>query len=120
MATRTGIRSRDISLKEERLPPSHRRAVSDSSGAPEILLITSRGTKRWIIPKGNPIRGLDPEQTAAHEAIEEAGISGIACAALIGSYGYDKFRRDGSAKAARVAVFPLSVLSRFDDWPEAH
>ncbi len=89
-------------------------------GTPEVLLITSRGTRRWVIPKGNPIRGLDPHQAAAHEAFEEAGISGIACAASIGSYGYDKVRRDGSAKPARVEVFPLSVLSRFDDWPEAH
>lgn len=89
-------------------------------GAPEVLLITSRGTGRWVIPKGNLIRGLDPHQAAAHEAFEEAGISGIACAIALGRYGYDKIRRDGSAKPATVEVFPLAVLSRFDDWPEAH
>lgn len=89
-------------------------------GAPEVLLITSRGTGRWVIPKGNPIRGLDSHQAAAHEAFEEAGISGIACAAALGKYGYDKIRRDGSARAAVVEVFPLAVLSRFDIWPEQH
>ena len=33
----------------------HRR---DASGKTEILLITSRGTGRWILPKGWPIDGL--------------------------------------------------------------
>jgi len=38
----------------------------------QVLLVTSRGTKRWIIPKGWPIAGLSPNQTAAREALEEA------------------------------------------------
>src|SRR3546814_5625705 len=56
----------------------------EPDGAARILLITSRETRRWIIPKGNPIRGLEAHQAAAREAFEEAGISGIACPAAIG------------------------------------
>src|SRR3546814_12984086 len=56
----------------------------EPDGAARILLITSRETRRWIIPKGNPIRGLEAHQAAAREAFEEAGISGIACPSAIG------------------------------------
>src|SRR3546814_18246322 len=62
----------------------------EPDGAARILLITSRETRRWIIPKGNPIRGLEAHQAAAREAFEEAGISGIACPAAIGHYTYEK------------------------------
>lgn len=91
-----------------------------TDGSAEILLITSRETKRWVIPKGNPIRGLPPHQAAAHEAFEEAGISGIPCPAELGLYHYDKRRADGSSRKAKVQVFPLQVVSEFDDWPEMH
>ncbi len=85
-----------------------------------MLLITSRETRRWVIPKGNLIRGLSAHQSAAHEAFEEAGISGIACPAAIGSYDYDKRKADGSLRGTRVEVFPLAVIGEFDDWPEMH
>ena len=45
-----------------------------SAAALEIFLITSRRTKRWIIPKGWPIKGLKPAKTAARGAFEEAGV----------------------------------------------
>lgn len=89
-------------------------------GSAEILLITSRETRRWVIPKGNPIRGLQSHQAAAHEAFEEAGISGIACPTPLGIYHYDKRRANGSIRDARVEVFPLAVVSQFADWPEMH
>jgi len=89
-------------------------------GSAQILLITSRETRRWVVPKGNPIRGLAPHQAAAHEAFEEAGISGIACPVSIGNYHYDKRRANGSSRRATVEVFPLAVVSQFDDWPEMH
>ena len=47
------------------------------SGAPEILLVTTRQTKRWIIPKGWPIKGLKPAKSAAREAYEEAGYEAL-------------------------------------------
>lgn len=85
-----------------------------------MLLITSRDTKRWVIPKGNPIRGLAPHQSAAHEAFEEAGLSGIACPSSIGSYVYDKRRRRGGTRRLDVDVYPLAVIGQYDNWPEMH
>ena len=49
------------------------------AGALEILLVTTRQTRRWIIPKGWPIKGLKPANSAAREAFEEAGVSGGFC-----------------------------------------
>ncbi len=92
----------------------------EPDGSAKVLLITSRDTRRWIIPKGNPIRGLDPHQAAAHEAFEEAGISGIPCPTALGAYQYQKHHRRRPSEPARVDVFPLAVLSQFGDWPERH
>ena len=65
-------------------------------GEPLFLLITSRTTRRWIIPRGNPVRGLSPAQSAAQEAYEEAGLTGIVSPEAIGTYEYRKVRRNGS------------------------
>jgi predicted phosphate transport protein (TIGR00153 family) len=91
---------------------------AEEDGSFRALLITSRDTRRWVIPKGNLIRGLDPHQAAAREAFEEAGISGIPCPTAIGSYRYTKRRRDGSDRNIQVDVFPLAVITQFDNWPE--
>ena len=90
----------------------------EPDGSAMVMLITSRETKRWVIPKGNPIRGLAPHQSAAHEAFEEAGISGIPCPTALGSYRYDKRRAGGRTRELEVAVFPLAFQMQFDDWPE--
>jgi predicted phosphate transport protein (TIGR00153 family) len=90
----------------------------DNEGAVRVLLITSRDTRRWVVPKGNLIRGLAGHEAAAHEAFEEAGVSGIPCPTPLGFYDYDKRRRNGSVKRATVAVFPLAVTGQADDWPE--
>ena len=90
----------------------------DESGSMRILLITSRETRRWVIPKGNRIKGLAAHRAAEHEAFEEAGIAGIACPAPLGSYRYRKHRRDGTARTATVDVFPLAVTGQSADWPE--
>jgi uncharacterized protein len=82
------------------------------------LLITSRDTRRWVIPKGNPIRGLLPHRAAAQEAYEEAGVTGIPCPSAIGSYRYYKRRRDGRYREMNVEVFPLLVLDEAAEWPE--
>jgi predicted phosphate transport protein (TIGR00153 family) len=90
----------------------------DDRGAVSVLLITSRETRRWVVPKGNPIRGLASHEAAAHEAFEEAGVSGITCPTPLGSYQYYKRRRNGSLKRATVALFPLAVTDQAEDWPE--
>jgi 8-oxo-dGTP pyrophosphatase MutT (NUDIX family) len=85
----------------------------------QILLITSRETRRWVIPKGWPIRGLQPREVAAREALEEAGLVGrIVGKRSIGSYHYSKRLPDSQEALCRVKVFLLSVDHQLDDWPE--
>ena len=86
--------------------------------SPQILLITSLHTKRWILPKGWPMDGITPAQSAAREALEEAGIQGIVSDTPIGNYPYLKERKDGGAMACSVDVFALAVTSQAADWLE--
>ena len=82
-----------------------------------VLLITSRRTRRWVVPKGNPMFGLDPHVAAAQEAWEEAGVRGIPCPAALGTFRYRKRRRLGEVTAT-VALYPLSVVEQHDNYPE--
>lgn len=83
----------------------------------EILLLTSRETRRWVIPKGWPMRGCEGGECAAQEAFEEAGIEGRVSHA-IGNYAYSKRLKDGSLRQLTVEVFPLEVAAELSDWPE--
>ena len=74
-----------------------------------VLLITSRGTRRWVIPKGWPMPGLRPQDAAAIEAVEEAGVIGQVADHPLGSYQYMKLMKGGQAMAVQVIVFPLRV-----------
>jgi len=89
-----------------------------ADGHTDVMLITSRETKRWVLPKGNLIKGLDWHQAAAHEAFEEAGLTGIPCPTAIGEYRYAKRRRNGSLRDVSVAVFPFAYLDQASEWPE--
>ena len=89
------------------------------AGGVEILLITSRETRRWVVPKGWPIRGLKPHQAAAREAWEEAGVEGRIGARKVGVFDYDKRLSGGQLQPVRVEVYPLEVVEEHDDWPEA-
>lgn len=84
----------------------------------EILLVTSLGTKRWIIPKGWPMDGRAPHEAAAREALEEAGVVGKVGSDAIGTYHYEKRRKSGASVPCRVAVFPLDVDGQRKRWPE--
>jgi len=85
----------------------------------QILLITSRVTGRWILPKGWPIDAMTPAASAAQEAWEEAGIRGIASESCIGFYSYNKTMPGGVLLPCIAAVFPLQVRKVEDDYPEA-
>lgn len=85
-----------------------------------ILLVTSRETKRWVIPKGNPIAGLAPHMAAAREAFEEAGVIGHPTPQRLGCYHYPKRRKDGSVRIATVDVYALEVATQLESWPERH
>ena len=85
----------------------------------EVLLVTSRETRRWIIPKGWPIKGFKPAQTAAREAYEEAGVRGRVSARPLGRYVYEKRLEDRvTSFACEVEVFPLLVRRQLKHWPE--
>jgi 8-oxo-dGTP pyrophosphatase MutT (NUDIX family) len=86
-------------------------------GVIEVLLITSRGAKRWIIPKGWPIKGKKRHEAAAQEAFEEAGISGRVHKKPLGSYFYWK-RRDTHFDLCLVEVYLLDVERQSDLWLE--
>ncbi|HEY4941841.1 MAG TPA: NUDIX hydrolase [Rhizomicrobium sp.] len=84
----------------------------------EILLITSRRTKRWVVPKGWPIEGLEPSVSAAREALEEAGISGETQKDPIGFFHYFKVLRHNINVPCKVDVFALKVTRQRKTWPE--
>jgi 8-oxo-dGTP pyrophosphatase MutT (NUDIX family) len=90
---------------------------TDAEGRPEILLITSRETRRWVIPKGWPMKDLRDDHAAAQEAFEEAGVMGEVGDSTLGTYLYLKRRRNRS-DLCEVHVYPLEVYEEFDDWPE--
>jgi 8-oxo-dGTP pyrophosphatase MutT (NUDIX family) len=87
-------------------------------GRIEILLVTSRETRRWIVPKGWPISGVEPHNLAALEAMEEAGVTGKVEEKSIGAYRYEKKRGDGSIVLCTVDTFALEVEERMPVWPE--
>lgn len=87
-------------------------------GRPEILLITSRDTGRWIIPKGWPMDGMTPGQSAAAEAWEEAGVTGRVEEHCLGIYPYFKTTGPKSGFDCMVAVYPIEVTALRDDYPE--
>jgi uncharacterized protein len=82
----------------------------------DVLLVTSRDTGRWVLPKGNIEAGESLAAAAAREAAEEAGASGVVTSAAIGHYRYAK--RDSVHGELDVAVFPLRVRDLATDWPE--
>jgi 8-oxo-dGTP pyrophosphatase MutT (NUDIX family) len=87
-------------------------------GVVEVMLVTSRETRRWIIPKGWPIAGVKPHNLAALEAMEEAGLVGKIDEQPIGSFHYDKKRGDGSIVNCTVDTFALEVEQQMPAWPE--
>jgi 8-oxo-dGTP pyrophosphatase MutT (NUDIX family) len=87
-------------------------------GTTEVMLVTSRETKRWIIPKGWPSQGRKPHASAAREALEEAGVLGQADADAIGAYHYPKRLKDGTTTRCKVEVFPLKFKSQRKRWRE--
>ncbi|WP_454916012.1 NUDIX domain-containing protein [Xanthobacter sediminis] len=86
-------------------------------GEVQLRLITSRETRRWVIPKGWPIKGLSPAKTAAREAYEEAGLMGSIAREAIGIYTYEK-KIGIRSVLCDVMVFPLKVKRHLQKWPE--
>ena len=84
----------------------------------EILLVTSRETGRWVIPKGWPMKSRTRREVAILEAVEEAGVERKAAKKPVGAYDYMKILRSGEAQLCRVTVFSLEVTTQRDTWRE--
>ena len=104
-----------LSIRQVGALPFRRRRKSKSI---EILLVSSRRTRRWIIPKGHIDPGTDERAMARLEAFEEAGISGKVPKRPIGTFGYLKYYDDGRIADSEVTVYALAVADIHDDWPE--
>lgn len=91
----------------------------DEGGGCRVMLLTSRETRRWVIPKGWPIHGRKPYHVAAQEAFEEAGLLGmIVSKHPVGSYRYTKQLSLHHSILCEVKVFLFLVERQLGDWPE--
>lgn len=94
---------------------------TEGSGAAariQVMLVTSRGSGRWVVPKGNIPARMSPHEAAAQEAEEEAGVRGAVCPTPLGSYRYRKLRGSGASLMVDVDVYPLALTSELANWKE--
>ena len=84
----------------------------------EILLVTSRETRRWVTPKGGRMVGLTDAQAAAQEALEEAGVEGLIGEAPIGTFRYLKVLKRRAPRWCVVALHALEVRVEHGTWHE--
>ncbi len=90
----------------------------DRDGSLKVMIVTTRRRKRWMIPKGWPIRGLKPSAAAAREALEEAGLVGQIAKRPLGSFTYEKRLDPDSSVVCTVKVFAFKVRQQRKTWPE--
>ncbi len=89
----------------------------NAAGELEVLLVTSRRSGRWVLPKGNINRML-PHAAAAREAFEEAGVLGVIRHTPVGDYLQQKILADGHALDIAVSAYPLFVNVLLGKYPE--
>jgi 8-oxo-dGTP pyrophosphatase MutT (NUDIX family) len=91
---------------------------TERDGETIVLLVTSRETHRWVLPKGWAEKGLTGSELVAKEAFEEAGLVGEVAEEPIGSYTYLKRLPNDRTVSCQVDVFAMRVNRLLDDWPE--
>lgn len=91
----------------------------EEGGETQVMLITSRDTGRWILPKGWAEKRLSESDLAAKEALEEAGIIGEVSPTPISCYHYTK-RMQVETRECAVNVYPLRVTQLLENWKEVH
>lgn len=92
----------------------------DTEDGKRVLLITSRDTGRWIVPKGWPIDGLDGPGSALQEAWEEAGVKKADIEDQpIGFYEYAKGLGEGMTVPVSAQVYLTRVRNLSEEYPEA-
>jgi 8-oxo-dGTP pyrophosphatase MutT (NUDIX family) len=89
-----------------------------ANGDIRIMLVTTRGAGRWIVPKGWPIANLSPREVAAREAYEEAGLVGVMVGKrAVGRFTYEK-SGGGRTLRCEVKLFAMRIHHQLPDWPE--
>jgi 8-oxo-dGTP pyrophosphatase MutT (NUDIX family) len=90
----------------------------NEGGRSQVMLLTTRETRRWTIPKGWPMKGRKPTEVASQEAYEEAGLVGhIVSKRPLGTFHYEK-QLTMESRLCQVRVFSFRVERQLDDWPE--
>ena len=87
-------------------------------GQIEVLLVTGKGSRRWIIPKGWPMPGMTLAEAAAQEAFEEAGVRGPVDPQPLGDFRHEKNVGPADIEV-RIVVHAMSVEQELVDYPEA-
>ncbi len=112
----------DVGLMLRRPPRQQYAALcyrfSKKHPEPEVLLLTSRDTGRWVIPKGWPMANKKAHAVAEQEAYEEAGVKGRVDKAPFGFYEYEKKLNSGINVLCKVQVHLLEVAELQDSFPE--
>jgi 8-oxo-dGTP pyrophosphatase MutT (NUDIX family) len=88
------------------------------TGGVQILLVTSRETRRWVTPKGGRMSGKTDAEAAAQEALEEAGIEGVVGEPPLGTFRYLKVLKRRAPRWCVVTVYGLEVVAEHADWQE--
>jgi 8-oxo-dGTP pyrophosphatase MutT (NUDIX family) len=89
-----------------------------SDGELEFLLVTSRTSKHWLLPKGWPIPGKSGLESALQEAFEEAGIQAKGPDTPIGRYAFIKVLHDATELPCTMAVYAVGNVEELTEWPE--
>lgn len=114
----------DLKLMLRRPPRQQYAAISyrenSETQQPEVLLLTSRDTGRWVIPKGWPMEGKQAHAVAQQEAFEEAGVRGHANHDAFGYFTYDKKLKNDVVVECLVQVHLLKVDKIETHFPEMH
>lgn len=87
-------------------------------GKVQVLLVTSRGSKRWIVPKGWPMENKTPAESARQEAWEEAGVTGKPDGNCLGVYSYSKDVGSTDDLPCIAMLYPIAVKSLAKKYPE--
>jgi 8-oxo-dGTP pyrophosphatase MutT (NUDIX family) len=90
----------------------------DAKDVVKVLMVTSRDTGRWVMPKGWQMDGKKPWAAAEIEALEEAGARGHIGSEMIGTYRYPKIMNDGRIIPCKVEVYPMFVEKLQANWKE--
>jgi 8-oxo-dGTP pyrophosphatase MutT (NUDIX family) len=89
-----------------------------ADGEIEVLLVTGKGSRRWIIPKGWPVPGKSLADSAAQEAFEEAGVKGVVDPQPLGDFRHEKNVGPADIEI-RIVVHAMRVEQELSDYPEA-